>query len=580
MATVQLLDHTYTLPEIASEKFRHLQEQVRARQRLIQEGVKPQSHLWGLIPRTSVRLSEEERLRELDLLVRDYDAIITGLREGKAAYEAFFAQITTGVRQAVVRKSNEIRQLEHERAALQASAVTQQDIALEQWARQSEAQLLQSVRLLGQATLLLLKKVALCQEGINRLAQDQELQRAVLSQLVGQLENHRRAYTLQKRIDRVAHEVAQMAEVALNFEQYMRDHFGPLQGLLEQVVKADESLHRAVVEIEEITRQMLRQGTVPWLGSEALDQRLLHFLTTSTLKRERLVEVLERIERQDGTEEALDVELATSGSTAISLLQALDNIALLIDIRLAPLVPQPVPAARVSGPLPASETSEVLVNSIGMEFVLMPAGTFTMGSEDERPVHQVTISQPFYLGRYTVTQAQWVAIMRKSPSTFQGEHHPVESVSWEEVQEFIRWLNAREGGQWYRLPTEAEWEYAARAGSVTRYSFGDDEGQLSKYAWYTANAGGTTHPVGQLRPNAWGLYDMHGNVWEWVQDWHRAYTAGPARDPQGPSLGPGRVMRGGGWTDSAESCGSAFRTHGIPDHRHDSLGFRLLKTVP
>ena len=578
MATIQLLDRTYTLPEIASEKFRHLQEQVRARQRLIQEGIKPQPPLLGFIPRTPVTLSEEERWRELDLLVRDYDAIIAGLREGKAAYEVFFTQIATGVRQAVLRKSDEIRQLERERAALQASAVTQHDTALEQWARQSEGQLQQSVRLLGQATLLLLKKVALCQEGINRLAEDQELQRAVLAQLVGQLENHRRAYTLQKRIDRVVREVAQMAEVALNFEQYMRDHFGPLQGLLEQAVQADASLHRAVVEIEEITRQMLRQGTVPWLGSETLDQRMLHFLTTSTLKRERLVEVLERLERQDGTEESWDIALATSGATALSVIEALDNIGLLIDVRLAPLLPEPLPAARVSGPLPMSET--LWVNSLGMEFVLIPAGTFPMGSEDERPVHQVTISQPFYLGRYTVTQAQWVAVMRKSPSTFQGEHHPVESVSWEEVQECIRWLDAREGGKWYRLPTEAEWEYAARAGSVTLYSFGDDAGQLGKYAWYTANAGGTTHPVGQLRLNAWGLYDMHGNVWEWVQDWYRAYTAGAAIDPQGPSLGPGRVMRGGGWVSGAESCGSACRAHGIPDHRHDSLGFRLLRTIP
>src|SRR5919201_1801770 len=156
MATVQLLDHTYTLPEIANAQFHRLQEQVRTRQRLIQEGIKPQPRLWGLIPRTPVRLSEEERFHELDLLVRDYDAIIAGLREGKEAYAAFFAQIATGVRQAVLRKSDEIRQLERERAALQASAVTQQDTALEQWARQSEGQLLQSVRLLGQATLLLL----------------------------------------------------------------------------------------------------------------------------------------------------------------------------------------------------------------------------------------------------------------------------------------------------------------------------------------------------------------------------------------------------------------------------------------
>jgi hypothetical protein len=237
----------------------------------------------------------------------------------------------------VKRKSDEIRQLEQERATLHQSAIAQQDSALEQWATQSAAQLQQSGRLLGQATLLLLKKVALCQEGIKKLAEDQELQRQVLAQLIGQLENHRRAYALQQQIDRVVREVAEMAEVALNFEHYMRDHFGPLQGLLAQVVKADESLHKAVAEIETLTQQMLRQSVIPLPESEAFDLRMLRFLTASTLKRERLVEVLERIERQDGAEEVLDIALATSSSTALSVHEMLDNIELLIAVRLGPL---------------------------------------------------------------------------------------------------------------------------------------------------------------------------------------------------------------------------------------------------
>ena len=561
MATVQLLNHTYTLPEIANERFRSLQEQVRARQRLIQEGVRHQSRLWGLLPRTSVMLSEEERFRELELLVRDYDAIIAGLKEGKETYEAFFTQLVTGIRQAVKRKSDEIRQLEQDRATLHQSAVAQQDSGLEQWATQSADQLRQSVRLLGQATLLLLKKVALCQEGIKKLAEDQELQRQVLSQLVGQLENHRRAYTLQKQIDRVVREVAEMAEVALNFEQYMRDHFGPLQGLLEQVVKADESLHKAVAEIETITRQMLRQSMVPLPGSDAFDLRMLHFLTVSTLKRERLIEVLERIERQDGTEEAWDIELVTSGSTALAVHEVLDNIECLINLRLAPLT--------------------LWSNSIGMEFVLIPAGTFTMGAEqeaaDERPVHQVTISQPFYLGRYPVTQTQWAAIMQTNPSGCRGEHHPVENVSWEDIQQFIHRLNAKEGGTLYRLPTEAEWEYADRAGSTTAYGFGNDARQLHEYAWYKANSGGKTHPVGQLKPNAWGLYDMHDNVWEWVQDWYGAYPAGAIVDPQGSPSSSSRVRRGGSWSTGAGSCRISKRDGIAPGRILTSLGFRILR---
>ena len=147
-----------------------------------------------------------------------------------------------------------------------------------------------------------------------------------------------------------------------------------------------------------------------------------------------------------------------------------------------------------------------------------------------------------------MTQGQWQAVMGSNPSQFTGDpNRPVENVSWDDVQEFIRRLNAREGGATYRLPTEAEWEYAARAGTTTRWSFGDDASQLGRYAWHDGNAGGQTHPVGQLQPNPWGLYDMHGNVWEWVQDWYGKYASGTAVDPAGPSSGSYHVFRGGGW---------------------------------
>ena len=221
-----------------------------------------------------------------------------------------------------------------------------------------------------------------------------------------------------------------------------------------------------------------------------------------------------------------------------------------------------------------------------MEFVLLPAGTFQMGSDDsdayddEKPVHTVHITQPFYLGKYEVTQGQWQAVTGNNPSNFKGDpNRPVESVSWDDVQEFIRRLNSREGGATYRLPTEAEWEYAARAGSQTRWSFGDEASQLGRYAWYDGNAGRQTHPVGQLQPNPWGLYDMHGNVWEWVQDWYGSYASGAAVDPAGPASGSGRVYRGGGWDFTARGCRSANRGVDEPGFRLDSLGFRLLRVA-
>ena len=232
----------------------------------------------------------------------------------------------------------------------------------------------------------------------------------------------------------------------------------------------------------------------------------------------------------------------------------------------------------------ASPPTATLTNSIGMEFVLIPAGTFQMGAAsgeaDERPVHQVTISKQFYLGKYEVTQAQWQAVMGKNPSFFTGNTtHPVESVWWTDVQEFIRRMNAKEGHKQYRLPTEAEWEYAARAGTTTTYSFGDDPVRLGEHAWFKDNAGGTTHPVGQLKPNAWGLYDMQGNVWEWVQDWYQRYEAAAATDPRGSETGTHRVRRGCAWNNKGDICKVANR-YSAPGYRDDFLGFRLVRTAP
>jgi formylglycine-generating enzyme required for sulfatase activity len=241
--------------------------------------------------------------------------------------------------------------------------------------------------------------------------------------------------------------------------------------------------------------------------------------------------------------------------------------------------------ALVTATLEAQSTPEkTLTNSIGMEFVLIPAGTFKMGSDtgdqDERPVHQVTISKAFYMGKYEVTQGQWQAVMGSNPSASPGDaKRPVDQVSWNEAQTFISKLNAMDGVQLYRLPTEAEWEYAARAGSTTIYSFGNDPKQLGEYAWYRGNSGRHTNPVGQKRPNAWGLYDMLGNVWEWVQDWDGKYPAGPVTDPQGPATGTYRMRRGCGWNNEANVCRVANR-YSVIGYRDDFLGFRVVRMIP
>ena len=187
---------------------------------------------------------------------------------------------------------------------------------------------------------------------------------------------------------------------------------------------------------------------------------------------------------------------------------------------------------------------------------------------------QVRISRGFWLGQHEVTQSEWQGVMGTNPSEFSGcGQCPVERVSWNDAQEFIRSLNGRFGGNRYRLPTEAEWEYAARAGTT-----GDRYGNLDAIAWYRDNSGGRTHPVGQKAPNAWGLHDMLGNVWEWVADWYGGYPGGAVTDPRGPVSGSDRVDRGGGWGVSASYCRSSTRFSDTPGIRNAYLGFRLLRT--
>ncbi len=231
---------------------------------------------------------------------------------------------------------------------------------------------------------------------------------------------------------------------------------------------------------------------------------------------------------------------------------------------------------------------QVITNSIGMELVYIPPGRFMMGSpetesgrfSDEGPRRSVTISRGFWMGRYPVTQAQYLAVTGGNPSRFKGGDRPVESVSWNDAAEFLEKLSEGEERN-YRLPTEAEWEYAARAGTTTAYYFGDDAGRLGDYAWHSGSS--RTHPVGQKTPNAWGLYDMHGNVCEWCSDWYQdSYRGLPETDPTGPNTGTSRVLRGGSWLNDPGGCRSASRVRGAPGSRLSggSLGFRLVLDFP
>ena len=241
-----------------------------------------------------------------------------------------------------------------------------------------------------------------------------------------------------------------------------------------------------------------------------------------------------------------------------------------------PVVTRPIVASPTPQP---GDTVVDLGNGIRFELAFIPAGEFRMGSNDgqadEFPVRRVVIRRGFLIGKYEVTQAQWMAVMGANPSSFTGDETlPVERVSWEDCQEFVRRLNDMTGGGW-RLPTEAEWEYACRAGTDSEYG-----GDLEQLGWHRENGGLRPHPVGSKRPNRWGLYDTHGNVWEWCEDWYDPSSYGKTNGTErvGPRSGVFRVSRGGSWYDDAKLSRSANRNGTKPTARSVSLGLRLVRS--
>ncbi len=248
--------------------------------------------------------------------------------------------------------------------------------------------------------------------------------------------------------------------------------------------------------------------------------------------------------------------------------------------------------------LPSTSPADqkTFTNSIGMKFVLIPAGQFVMGSPEseknrdgDEQQHRVRITKPFYLGVHEVTQEQYQRVMGENFSLFKGTNLPVEKVSWAEAVAFCERLRIKDG-KVYRLPTEAQWEYACRAGTTTAFHYGDSLG--SAQANFDGNspygdaAKGPnlqrTTAVGSYAPNKWGLYDMHGNVYEWCQDWydHSYYARSAREDPRGPPRGFSRVYRGGCWLDRAELCRSAYRSGFVPTARFSNLGFRVSLVLP
>ena len=249
---------------------------------------------------------------------------------------------------------------------------------------------------------------------------------------------------------------------------------------------------------------------------------------------------------------------------------------------------KPKPAPRRNNTSHSGSTSSTVslsaeLNKLINNMVYVAGGTFTMGAtseqgsdafDNESPTHSVTLSS-YYICKYEVTQALWRAVMGNNPSNFKGDNLPVECVSWDDCQTFINRLNSYTGRN-FRLPTEAEWEFAARGGNYSRHYKYSGSNYISDVAWYDGNSSNRTHPVGTKQANELGLYDMSGNVWEWCSDWYGSYSSYSQNDPTGPNSGSNRVLRGGSWCDGASYCRSSCRFNLAPGRRDYDLGLRLV----
>ena len=649
MANITIYKRQYTLPALETDRFEQLQRRIRERQQMIQQGKRAQQieesyhetlppeqpesvgllgRLFGIqaearprvITKTRTKtqvqdLSAEERFALMKELMSEYVTMLGMLDAHKVEYDRLLLKIGDDIRLVAAEKCQKYLATDADLTRLEQDALADHDDSDVRSLQADRGRLIQTIRVLGQAILLITKKIDLFRAGLNKIADDQELKKTLVDKKLRKLNRQYEMYLVKQKIVEYQKEVSEMLKVALNFEELMRECFGPLQALIEEVTGMDGAFAGAVEEIKNLTRVMLNDDSGA-LAANALndaEEELLNFLMRSQLQRDQLADVVNSAWQAEAEAE-FDADMAQG--EAVSVRQALENLRTFLDARL-PVNSEASQSGASNLDLTAQSRLRAPVvvelgQGVTLELIEIPGGTFWMGSPDgegydsEHPRHQVTVA-PFLIGKYPVTQAQWQAVMGNNPSNFKGADRPVEQVSWNDCQAFVKKLNATHprplprgeqrgiplhegdgvgsplsggagGGLLFRLPTEAEWEYACRAGSQTAYSFGDDPAQLGTYAWFSENSGSETHPVGQKSLNAWGLCDMHGNVLEWCQDWFAEtyYANSPQENPQGPSSGQYRLLRGGSWNRNATNCRSAYRGNGLPDSRSYLIGVRVL----
>jgi formylglycine-generating enzyme required for sulfatase activity len=587
---IKIYQRTYSLPVLGGGKLDSLQAQIRSGSQNLQRGYIEREQSFeekaGFFGKKIVKkvvkqeLKFEDRFVELDKLVKNYDAVIETLQTHQGEYQEFFENLADEIREIVTRKCADIANVEKERLEFERIARQENDDDLLQIAASQKSQILETAKAIGYAAILMLKKLDLMSASLEKIANDQQTQRDVLESMVKKLSVQKRAYEIQLKINRLQAEAAELTKIALNFENYMESFLGSFQTLLGNVAKVDKDLSGAMNEIKQIAEMAMSQQTGNLPMDDRSSQNILDFLVASDLKKERLLDALENSRNANGEVE-FDYRLK-SASAETTLDVCLENIQTYVQHQLSPVLEakkakeeQKHAAAELRLQQEAQlalqrqqelrERSQVLFRELNLELVDIPAGSFMMGSNDldsEKNPHQVTL-RAFQMSKYPITQKQYRLVMGTNPSLFRGDENcPVEQVSWHDAMKFCQELS-KKIGQKVKLPSEAQWEYACRAGSTGKYCFGDDVNQLEKYAWYNKNSGNKTHPVGEKLANSWGLHDMHGNVFEWCEDmWHENYNGAP---PDGTTWLNGgdqlnkRAVRGGSLDNSDIYCRSAIR---------------------
>jgi hypothetical protein len=601
---IKIYKKTYRLPMLAGGKLDQLQKQIRQRNehltkgRLVTQKIEQRGMFSKKLIEQSSRksLSFEERYSELNAIVQNYDEMVKVLKLHQYDYQKFFQELAQEIRVTIGENCNEIlekekkRQLKELQERQKANPLPQSLAMLSNM----ESQLFEIAKSTGYAAALMLKKLDLMSESLQRIANDQDMQKQLLAQVLEEIRSQKDLYELQLEINALQAKTAEFVDIALNFEEYMKPFMGSFQSLLSNVATVDQELSKAMGEIQNIAN-LLEAQQFRSIESDRDSQRIADFLARGEIKKDRLQEALEQMGNASSGAE-FDAQLLGTGK-GITINDCLGNIRDFLDVKLDNLKMDlgaiDVPVTEVNEPdvnFYAPDSFEDVIkldlgNGVALELLRVPAGSFAMGE------HQVTLRE-FFIGKYPVTNAQWQAVMKAKGSAdcdkkFQGDLQPVVGVSWHEARAFCLKVQEK-AGRAVRLPTEAEWEYAARGGNQSKgYEYAGSN-NLDEVGWYDKNSGAKTSPVGQKLANELGIYDMSGNVWEWCLDeWHDSYADKPDNLKKQGNQAWGdlnvdnndnryRMLRGGSWFDDARFCRSVLRCWYNARDQYYSIGFRLL----